>query len=73
MRRPGATSEDDGLLVSALIRGAPEVSYTALLLLDAADMTEVARAEFRCAGPVPKPLHGYFTGNNRPFQTRRDF
>ena len=64
--RPGATAEDDGVLVSALIRGEPKSARsTALLVLDARDLRELARAEFVCEGPVPKPLHGYFTGNNR--------
>ncbi len=66
MSRPGATAEDDGVLVSALIRGEPKSARsTALLVLDARDLRELARAEFVCEGPVPKPLHGYFTGNNR--------
>ena len=41
-----------------------QVNYAALLVLDAKSMVEVARTEFRLGGPVPKPLHGYFTGNS---------
>lgn len=64
--RPGGGEEDDGVLVSAAIHGAPDVAATELVVLDAADLEDVARARFSCGGPVPKPLHGYFTGNN-PF------
>jgi len=63
--RPGGTEEDDGVLVAAAIRGAPEVNYTALIVLEAKSMKQIARSEFRLGGPVPKPLHGYFTGNNK--------
>lgn len=61
---PGAESEDDGVILSSMIRAAPEVFYTALLVLDAKTMLEIGRAEFECPGPVAKPLHGAFTGNN---------
>ena len=57
--------EDDGVLVTSAIRGAPEVNYTALIVLEAKNMKQIARSEFRLGGPVPKPLHGYFTGNNK--------
>ena len=63
--RPTATEEDDGVLVASAIRGAPEVNYTALVVLEAKTMKQIARSEFRLGGPVPKPLHGYFTGNNK--------
>lgn len=62
--KPDSQDEDDGVILSSIIRNKPEVNYTALLVLDAKTMTEIGRAEFRCVGPVPKPLHGYFTGNN---------
>ena len=55
--RPGAVAEDDGVLISSMIRGAPEVSWTGLIVLDAKDLKEVARAEFQLKSPVPKPLH----------------
>ena len=63
--RPEGVEEDDGVIVASAIRGAPEVNYTALLVLDAKNMREIGRSEFRLGGPVPKPLHGYFTGNNK--------
>lgn len=61
---PGSSSEDDGVLVASAIKGAPNVNYTALLIFDAKNMREISRAEFLLNSPVPKPLHGYFTGNN---------
>ena len=61
---PGSTEEDDGVIVSSAIKGAPDVNYAALLVLDAKNMRQIARAEFLLRSPVPKPLHGYFTGNN---------
>ena len=27
-------------------------------------MTEIGRSEFTLDSPAPKPLHGFFTGNN---------
>ena len=61
---PNNSSEDDGLIISTMIRGKPEVNYGALLILDAKSFTEIGRAEFHFDTPVPKPLHGYFTENN---------
>ena len=61
---PDGTAEDDGVLLFAMIHGSPDVSYTALVVLDARTMTELGRAEFKLIGPAMKPLHGYFTGNN---------
>ena len=63
--RPGASEEDDGVIVASAIKGVPDVNYTALMVFDAKTMVEISRAEFRLNGPVPKPLHGYFTGNNK--------
>ena len=53
------------LTSTTLTKGAPEVNYTALIVLEAKSMKQIARSEFRLGGPVPKPLHGYFTGNNK--------
>ena len=61
---PDSQDEDDGVLISSMIKGKPDVKYTALLILDAKTMTEIGRAEFLLDSPVPKPLHGFFTGNN---------
>jgi carotenoid cleavage dioxygenase-like enzyme len=57
---PGAVSEDDGVLITSLIRGKPDVTYTGLLVLDAKNLLELARVEFYLPGPVPKPLHGCY-------------
>ena len=58
--RPGSVAEDDGVLISSMIRGVPEISWTGLIVLDAKDLKEIARAEFQLKSPVPKPLHGCF-------------
>lgn len=50
--------------INSDFRGEPDVNYAGLVVLDARTMTELGRAEFRLDGPAPKPLHGYFTGNN---------
>ena len=61
---PGSTEEDDGVIISSAIRGSPDVNYSALVVLDAKTMREIGRAEFLLESPVPKSLHGFFTGNN---------
>lgn len=53
---PGGTSEDEGLLLSVVLRGAAATSY--LLLLDAKTMEEVGRAEVPHA--IPLGFHGNF-------------
>uniref|UniRef100_A0A8D3BY80 Retinal pigment epithelium-specific protein 65kDa n=1 Tax=Scophthalmus maximus TaxID=52904 RepID=A0A8D3BY80_SCOMX len=54
---PGATEEDDGLLLSIVVKpGAERPSF--LLLLDAANLSELARAEVDAI--VPMTLHGTF-------------
>jgi carotenoid isomerooxygenase len=54
-------SEDDGVILSALVWGGSEQSnVAALLVLDAKTMTEMARCIFQTGGPVPKCLHGWF-------------
>lgn len=52
--RPGATEEDDGVILSVVFDGDSGKSY--LLCLEASSMKEVARASV--AGPVPLGLHG---------------
>ncbi|KAL3141623.1 hypothetical protein ABBQ32_004860 [Trebouxia sp. C0010 RCD-2024] len=54
--RPGATEEDDGVLLSVVLAGAQKRSF--LLILDASDLTEVARAWTR--DPVALGFHGHF-------------
>jgi carotenoid cleavage dioxygenase-like enzyme len=53
---PDATAEDDGVLLSLVLDGTKERSM--LLVLDAGDMTELARAEISRA--VPPGFHGNF-------------
>lgn len=59
---PGAKAEDDGVLLSIVLDIAKDRS--SLLVLDAAHLTELARAE--APHPIPFHFHGnYFAGNNR--------
>ncbi|XP_066594753.1 carotenoid isomerooxygenase isoform X2 [Prorops nasuta] len=58
--RPNSKSEDDGLILCALIWGKDNETEVGLLILDAMTFTEIARATFRTPGPVPKCLHGWF-------------
>lgn len=52
--------EDDGVVLSALLRAEGRDREVCMLVLDAATFTELGRVEFRAPGPVPKCLHGWF-------------
>ena len=54
--RPGAAAEDDGVLLSIVLDGLRERSM--LLVLDAANLAELARAEV--SHPIPYGFHGQF-------------
>ncbi|XP_062557482.1 carotenoid isomerooxygenase isoform X2 [Armigeres subalbatus] len=53
-------SEDDGVVLAAMVWGREEENRVGLLILDAKTFTEIARSEFTTPGPVPKCLHGWF-------------
>ena len=55
--RPGATEEDDGVVVSVVMGNDGETGTSYLLVLDAKDMTEISRVP----APVflPFPSHGH--------------
>jgi beta,beta-carotene 9',10'-dioxygenase len=56
---PGASREDDGVLLSLVLEPAAETSF--LLILDARDLSEICRAPLpQC---VPFDLHGAFYGD----------
>jgi carotenoid isomerooxygenase len=58
---PTATSEDDGVLVSALLKGGEDTNYAGLLVLDAKTFKELGRCDFKdLPTPVPKTFHGWF-------------
>jgi len=69
--------EDDGVIISSLIKGNPDVHFTGLLVLNARTMKEIGRAEFELNGPASKPLHGCFSMHkginmaNQDFQPRK--
>jgi carotenoid cleavage dioxygenase-like enzyme len=54
--RPGATTEDDGVVMSVVLDASGERSF--LLFLDAASFTEVARAE--APHHIPFGFHGQY-------------
>ena len=54
--RPQAEGEDDGVLLSVVLDAAAETSF--LLVLDAADLNEIARA--RVPHHIPFGFHGQF-------------
>ena len=56
-KRPGATEEDDGVLLSVVLE--PRRGASALLVLDASTLEEVARA--RVPHHIPFGFHGAFT------------
>lgn len=53
--------EDDGILLTSVIKGDPEVHYAGVIVLNAKNLKEIGRAEFCLDGPAPKPLHGCFS------------
>ncbi|KAB7504835.1 Carotenoid isomerooxygenase [Armadillidium nasatum] len=57
--RPG-TGEDDGIVVSSLLRCKGLDRQICLVILDATSFKEMGRVEFECLGPVPKCLHGWY-------------
>ncbi|MPC07798.1 Carotenoid isomerooxygenase [Portunus trituberculatus] len=66
--------EDDGVVLSALLRARGLDRQVCMLVLDASSFTELARVEFLAPGPVPKCLHGWFVPEgtltvHRPEQT----
>ncbi|XP_047353486.1 carotenoid isomerooxygenase isoform X1 [Vespa velutina] len=60
---PHGKKEDDGVVLSALLWGQDRETQAGLLILDAENFVELARATFNTPGPVPKCLHGWFTFN----------
>ncbi|KAG7157614.1 carotenoid isomerooxygenase-like [Homarus americanus] len=57
--RPGATTEDDGVLLVTILHGKDRKKIT-LLVLNSADMSEAARVVFITSSDVPRSLHGNF-------------
>ncbi|XP_050089523.1 carotenoid isomerooxygenase isoform X1 [Anopheles aquasalis] len=57
---PDPQSEDDGVVLAAMVWGREEENRAGLLVLDAKTFTELGRCEFTTPGPVPKCLHGWF-------------
>nr|XP_019545564.2 carotenoid isomerooxygenase isoform X2 [Aedes albopictus] len=62
---PDPQSEDDGVVLAAMVWGREEENRVGLLILDAKTFTEIARSEFTTPGPVPKCLHGWFQSSSK--------
>ncbi|XP_052893453.1 carotenoid isomerooxygenase isoform X2 [Anopheles moucheti] len=62
---PDPQSEDDGVVLAAMVWGREEENRAGLLVLDAKSFTELGRCEFITPGPVPKCLHGWFQPSAR--------
>ncbi|XP_043197396.1 carotenoid isomerooxygenase-like isoform X1 [Amphibalanus amphitrite] len=59
VRQPGATSEDSGLILASLLH-VTEPRRTALVVLNAETMEELARAEVETDAVIAKDFHGLF-------------
>ncbi|XP_022127032.2 carotenoid isomerooxygenase-like [Pieris rapae] len=57
--KPEAKDEDDGVIISAVVCSNDE-RRVSLLILNAKDLTELARTTFTTPSPAPKCLHGWF-------------
>ncbi|XP_058120242.1 carotenoid isomerooxygenase isoform X1 [Anopheles ziemanni] len=62
---PDPQSEDDGVVLAAMVWGREEQNRVGLLVLDAKTFTELGRCEFTTPGPVPKCLHGWFQSSTK--------
>lgn len=64
---PNATSEDDGVVLCAIVwGGSPSVeNRVGLLVLCAKTLTELGRCAFETPSQVPKCLHGWFAATNQ--------
>ncbi|KAG5670747.1 hypothetical protein PVAND_000988 [Polypedilum vanderplanki] len=58
---PDPQTEDDGVILASMVWGNGDENHVGLLVLDAKNMQELGRCEFKnLPGPVPKCLHGWF-------------
>lgn len=60
---PDATKEDQGAVLSTLL-SKEDPTFVALLVLDPAKWTEIARVVFKAQGTVTPTFHGQFAGTN---------
>ncbi|PSN53056.1 Carotenoid isomerooxygenase [Blattella germanica] len=63
LHNPG-TTEDDGVVLSALVWGKGLEKQAGMLVLDAKTWIELGRATFTTPSAVPKCLHGWFSKSN---------
>ncbi|KAF7283906.1 hypothetical protein GWI33_022737 [Rhynchophorus ferrugineus] len=57
---PNAKEEDEGVILSVLVWGQDDTNHVGLLILNAHNFEEIARAEFKTTTSVPKCLHGWY-------------
>ena len=62
----GEPAEDDGVLVFTLLSPSA-MNHVQLVLLDAADFSEVAKIAFRANGTVTEGFHGIFVPDSEEF------
>jgi len=59
--RPGATAEDDGVIVTPCLHGGSNMrNKVTIVVLNAADMTEIARSTFTAPSDTSRSMHGTF-------------
>lgn len=62
---PNATAEDEGVVVCALLKGKEDTNFIGLLILDAKNLKEIGRCEFKdLPSSIPKTFHGWFLDEN---------
>ncbi|XP_056646620.1 carotenoid isomerooxygenase [Diorhabda sublineata] len=57
---PDSKTEDEGVILSAMVWGEEDTNHVGLLILDAVTFTELGRADFQTLSPAPKCLHGWY-------------
>ena len=57
--------EDDGVVLSLLTKKL-DLNYAGLLILDAKNMAQLARVDFKTRGTVTPTVHGLFDVNRSP-------
>ncbi|KAG5674247.1 hypothetical protein PVAND_004227 [Polypedilum vanderplanki] len=58
---PNSASEDDGIIISALLKGNENTNFIAFLILDGKTFREIGRCEFKnLPSAITKVFHGWF-------------
>lgn len=63
---PNAQSEDDGVVVSAVLYNDPDANRVNFVVLDGKTFKELGRCDFKnLSEPVPKTFHGWFVADRK--------